>query len=58
MIIYITHWKCEVKGITFSMVYDEDYDWVTFSVDEEHIKDISVVADEIKKLIIAEDASK
>ena len=24
-------------------VYDEDYDWVTFSVDEEHIKDISVL---------------
>ena len=39
-------------------VYDEDYDWVTFSVDEENIKAISVIADEIKKLIIAEAASK
>jgi len=58
VIIYITHWKCEVKGIPFSMVYDEDYDWVTFSVDEEHIKDIPVIADEIKKLIIAEAAGK
>jgi len=31
---------------------------VTFSVDEEHIKDIPVIADEIKKLIIAEAAGK
>ena len=58
VIIYITHWKCEVKGIPFSMVYDEDYDWVTFSVDEEHVKDIPVIADEIKKLIIDEAAGK
>ena len=51
---YITCWKCEIKGIPFTMVYDEDYDWVTFSVDEKHIKDIPIIAEEIKNLIMIE----
>lgn len=58
VIIYITRWQCEVNGIPFSMVYDEDYDWVTFSVDKDHIKDIPAIADEIKKLIIVESERK
>lgn len=51
-------WLFKKHGLPFSMVYDEAYDWVTFSVDEEHIKDIPVIADEIKKLIIAEAEGK
>lgn len=58
VIIYIARWQCEVNGIPFSMVYDEDYDWVTFSVDKDHIKDIPAIADEIKKLIIVESERK
>jgi hypothetical protein len=33
------------------MIYDEDYDMVHFSVDEEHISDIPDIAAELIRLI-------
>ncbi len=44
------------NGIYLSRISIKDFKILsdTFSVDEEHIKDIPAIADEIKKLIIVE----
>ena len=39
-LIWSLHWECELNGIPFTMVYDEDCGTVSFSVTEEHIADI------------------
>ena len=50
-IIYCITWECEINGIRFHMVYDEDYDFMTFSVDEENIPKIQEIGNAIMKLI-------
>lgn len=50
-LIYSIQWECKLLDIPFSMIYDEDYDIVHFSVDEEHISDIHTLATELMRLI-------
>lgn len=49
--IWSIHWDCEIKGIPFSMVYDEDYDIISFSLDENHLQYRETVAEELKRMI-------
>jgi hypothetical protein len=50
-LIYSIQWECKLSDIPFTMIYDEDYDMVHFSVDEEHISDIPDIAAELIRLI-------
>ena len=45
------HWDCEVDGIPFTMVYDNDYDIVSFSVEEAFIPYRKHIAEELKRII-------
>ena len=49
--IWSTSYNCCYKGIWFDMIYDEDYDDVTFSVALRNIKNIPMIADHIKHLV-------
>ena len=50
-LIYSIQWECRLLDIPFTMIYDEDYDIVHFSVDEDRISDIHTIAAEIRRLI-------
>ena len=49
--IWSTCYKCNYKGIPFTMVFDNDYNMVSFSVDENNISQRRFVAEGIKELI-------
>ena len=50
--IWSCHYDCKYnRNIPFTMVYDEDYDMVNFSVIEEYMNFKEEIAEEIKSLI-------
>ena len=49
--IWSTCYKCNYQGVPFTMAYDNDYDMVSFSVDENNISQRRFVAEGIKELI-------
>ena len=49
--IWSTHYDCVYNGIPFTMVYDEDYDMVSFSVDPQNIQHKNMIAERIKQLV-------
>ncbi len=50
-IIYCITWDCEINGIPFRMVYDEDYDFMTFNVEEDYIPKIHEIGNAIIRII-------
>lgn len=50
-LIWSTAFDCEYNGIPFVMMYDEDYDIVSFSVLPEYIQHMTEIAERIKQLI-------
>lgn len=52
--IWSTEYDCVYNGVSFSMVYDEDYDFITFAVLPRNIKHIAMIADRIKFLVETE----
>ena len=53
-IIWSTHYDCIYSGIPFTMIYDEDYDIVSFSVDPENMQHKTMIAERIQQLVKAE----
>ena len=53
-IIWSTHYDCIYSGIPFTMIYDEDYDTVSFSVDPENMQHKTMIAERIQQLVKAE----
>ena len=49
--IWSTCYKCNYQGVPFTMAYDNEYDMVSFSVDENNISQRRFVAEGIKELI-------
>ena len=50
-VIWTIHWECSIKGMPFAMLYDRDYDMVSFAVDEEHLSLKEPIAEELKRII-------
>ena len=50
-LIWSTHYDCVYNGIPFTMIYDEDYDIVSFSVPPENIQYKTTIAERIKQLV-------
>ena len=53
-IIWSTHYDCIYSGIPFTMIYDENYDTVSFSVDPENMQHKTMIAERIQQLVKAE----
>ena len=53
-IIWSTHYDCIYSGIPFTLIYDEDYDTVSFSVDPENMQHKTLIAERIQQLVKAE----
>ena len=53
-IIWSTHYDCIYSGIPFTMIYDEDYDTVSFSVNPENMQHKTMIAERIQQLVKAE----
>ena len=49
--IWSIRYDCVIDGIWFSMIYDEDYDTVSFSVSPKNIERIPEISEHIKTLI-------
>lgn len=49
--IWSTHYDCIYNSIPFTMVYDEDYDIISFSVLPENIRYRTMIAEHIQHLI-------
>ena len=47
-VIWTIHWECSIKGMPFAMLYDRDYDMISFAVDEEHLSLKEPIAEELK----------
>lgn len=52
--IWSVRYDCSYNGIWFNMVFDEDYDFVTFAVAPRNIKHIPMIAERIKFLVETE----
>ena len=50
-LIWSTHYDCIYNGIPFTMIYDEDYDIVSFSVAPENMQHKTMIAGRIKQLV-------
>ncbi len=50
-LIHSTHYDCFYKDIPFTMIYDTDYDIVSFSVLPDYVKHIKEIAEYICGLI-------
>jgi hypothetical protein len=50
-VIWTIHWECSIKGMPFAMLYDRDYDMISFAVDEEHLSLKEPIAEELKRII-------
>lgn len=53
-LIWSTEYDCVYNGVPFNMVYDEDYDIVTFAAQPSNIKHIPMIAEHIKFLVETE----
>ena len=51
ILIWSIHYDCVYNSIPFTMVYDEDYDIVSFAVDKEYLSYKCEIAEHIKQLI-------
>lgn len=51
ILIWSIHYDCVYNQIPFTMVYDEDYDMVSFAVDKEYLSYKCEIAQHIKQLI-------
>ena len=49
--IWSLHWDCEIQGIPFVMIYDEDYGFVFFCVAQEYLQKRDTVTKAIIDLI-------
>lgn len=52
--IWSIRYNCSYNGIWFDMVFDEDYDFVTFAVRPKDIGHIPMIAEHIKHLVETE----
>ena len=50
-LIWSAHYDCIYNGIPFTMVYDEDYDIVSFVVAPENMQHKTMIAERIQQLI-------
>ena len=50
-LIWSTHYDCIYSGIPFTMIYDQDYDTVSFSVDPENMQHKTMIAERIQQLV-------
>jgi hypothetical protein len=50
-VIWTIHWECSIKGMPFAMLYDRDYDMISFAIDEEHLSLKEPIAEELKRII-------
>ena len=50
-VIWSTHYDCVYKDIPFTMIYDEDYDIVSFAVSPDDIQHMATIAERIKQLV-------
>lgn len=50
-LIWSTHYDCIYSGIPFTMIYDEDYDKVSFSVAPENMQHRTMIAEQIQHLV-------
>ena len=53
-LIYNTHYDCIYNGIPFTMIYDEDYDMVSFSVAPENMQHKTTIAERMQQLVKTE----
>lgn len=49
--IWTIYWECSIKGMPFTMVYDKDYDMISFAVDEDHLNAREAIAEELQAII-------
>ena len=42
---------CQINGLTFKMIYDNEYDTVSFAVDEEFIEQRRSIAEAVRSLV-------
>lgn len=52
--IWSVRYNCSYNAIWFDMVFDEDYDFVTFAVNPKKIEHIPMIAEHIKHLVETE----
>ena len=50
-LIWSTHYDYIYNGIPFTMIYDEDYDMVSFSVAPENMQHKTMIAERIQQLV-------
>lgn len=50
-LIWSTYYDCIYSGIPFKMVYDEDYDIVSFAVAPENMQHKTMIAERIQQLV-------
>ena len=50
-LVWSTHYDCIYNGIPFTMVYDEDYDIVSFAVAPENMQHKTMIAERIQQLV-------
>ena len=50
-VIWSTHYDCVYKNIPFTMIYDKDYDIVSFAVIPKDIQHMVTIAERIKQLV-------
>ncbi len=58
MVLWDISYQCNYRGIPFTMVYDTDWDMVSFSVDPKNIEHKTMIAEKIKKMIETEKSLK
>lgn len=51
LLICDTYYDCTYNGIPFTMIYDEDYDMVSFSVAPENMQYKTMLAERIQQLV-------
>jgi hypothetical protein len=50
-LIWSKHWDCKLDGIPFSMYYDEDYGFISFSVDKAYLQQREELAEKLRNLV-------
>ena len=52
--IWSVHYDCICDGIPFTMVYDEDYDDITFAIGLENLQQMPKIAEQLQALVESE----
>ena len=52
--IWSVHYDCICDGIPFAMVYDEDYDDITFAIGLENLQQMPKIAEQLQALVESE----